>query len=721
MPIPKSTLNQISTLKHLPTLPHILLKLIQACNRDQGSLQEIAEIIEKDPSLTSRILRLINSAYYALPRKIENMDQAVAYLGTNAIKNMAISASVFGAFSRTRGNQVFDIKTFWWHSLRCAVLARLIAKRAGYGNVDEAFLAGLLHDIGRLVLWVNFRKEYSELLRTHKDQPHLIMAGEIRLGATHCEIGAWLLDQWNLQSFVSDSVLYHHEPMDRINNAFPLVQIVAVANALCDAPGPEQEQGLRGAEEIFSFPKADMDRILHQADTELKDVATSLDIEIAQPADRGGDTAEVDSRDLQKEDELVCEVKDLSLLVGTLQNLLCAKETPSLLKEIRQGLHILFDIGNTLFFLYDSEKGGLLGTPVPQDTRSSLVSGLFLPMKMEKSLLVKGLLDRTPIDSFTKNTKNPTIIVDEQLIRFTGKEGILCLPMSAYDEPVGVIVLGVDRAESLYLKDCANLLKTFTNQAAIALHLHSLKSSQMKTVQSERLGASVDMARRVVHEVNNPLSIIKNYLKVLSLKLAEKEVAQDEIRIINEEIDRVVLLLRELTAFSNGKIQEIAAVNVNTVLEDLNKITNESLMSSANVRIKMDLDPSVPNVRADKNNLKQVFVNLIKNASEAMEDGGNLEIRTRHISTRLADEQTKADDEYGGYVQIVFKDDGPGIPEDIKSKLFEPFVSSKKGTHAGLGLSVVHNIVKSFNGTLSCRSERGKGTAFCIELPVVKK
>jgi len=98
MKLRKPILDQISTLKNLPTLPHILLKLIKACNQTKGSLKEISQIIEKDPSLTSKILRLVNSAYYGLPRKVKKMENAVTLLGTTAIKNVAISASISEAF-----------------------------------------------------------------------------------------------------------------------------------------------------------------------------------------------------------------------------------------------------------------------------------------------------------------------------------------------------------------------------------------------------------------------------------------------------------------------------------------------------------------------------------------------------------------------------------------------------------------------------------------------
>jgi signal transduction histidine kinase len=226
------------------------------------------------------------------------------------------------------------------------------------------------------------------------------------------------------------------------------------------------------------------------------------------------------------------------------------------------------------------------------------------------------------------------------------------------------------------------------------------------------------MARKVIHEVNNPLSIIKNYLKILGIKLAEQEIAQDEIRILNEEIDRVALILRELNAFSDSRVEGIEALDVNALISDLVKITWESLRKDSNVSVQLALDPSGPFALADRNGLKQVLVNLIKNASEAMPAGGNVHIETRRLSSQLEEEEARERGEYQGYVELIISDDGPGIPAEMRARIFEPFVTSKETGHSGLGLSVVHSIIKDLNGTIDCLSEEGRGTTFRIGLPL---
>jgi len=226
------------------------------------------------------------------------------------------------------------------------------------------------------------------------------------------------------------------------------------------------------------------------------------------------------------------------------------------------------------------------------------------------------------------------------------------------------------------------------------------------------------MARRVAHEVNNPLSIIKNYLKILSMKLASENEAQDEIRIINEEIDRIALILRTLTAFSRSRTIKLEQVDINGLIMDLVKITKDSMSENAGITIHTDLDSSIPKPVSEKDGLKQVFINLLKNAAEAMPNGGTIYLSTRRISAGLQGRSGETANGVHSYVEIIVRDDGPGIPDEIKERLFEPFVTSKREGHSGVGLSIAFQTVKALGGTLTCESETGAGTTFKISLPV---
>jgi nitrogen-specific signal transduction histidine kinase len=328
------------------------------------------------------------------------------------------------------------------------------------------------------------------------------------------------------------------------------------------------------------------------------------------------------------------------------------------------------------------------------------------------------LRQKTPLDSFGHLRQVELTILDHQLIRLIGKDGFLCLPMIAREESVGVILLGTEQARISHLGNQVNLLTMYANQSALALQTDMVREVQSRLVQSERLAAASGIARRVVHEVNNPLGIIKNYIKILGLKLSGEDPAQEELKIISEELDRVALIVRELSGFSEPQAGPSEFVDINDLLSDLVKITRESLMRDAKINVHLNLEPSLPTVLSGKNSLKQVFINLVKNAVEAKPQGGNLYINTRRLSNRL---QTQTEQDMKGAfdsVEIRIQDEGPGIPDNIRSRLFEPFVTSKSGEHAGLGLSVAYNIMNQLKGAITCESGKKTGTIFKIVLPV---
>ena len=535
MHIDKSLSDKLNRLKQIPTLPHILLHLMKACNADSVSLKELSRIIEKDPSLTGQILSLVNSAYYSKNNKINNIDGAVIFLGTNAIKNIAICSSVHEVFRKVKSRAGFNLKHFWWHSLRCAILAKSIAKKQRFHDPDEAFLFGMLHDIGKIILWVNFPDAYANLLEKRKDHPDLILAGETQLGANHAEIGAWLLKKWNFPHAISDAVLCHHHSPFSMLNAHPLAQCVYVANLLSNDSEQKTRDGLTAAQKMFGFTQAVSEELLGRVDDELKTMAESLNIEI-EPFKSNGFTYSEDDR--EKEALLAKEVRDRSLLLSTVQNLLGATDEEAIWRETSQGLQILFELTAILFFVYDSENNGLRGVTLPDAEKSSKIKGMVVPMKMEESLLIGCLKTRTITNSFSRTTNSAPGLLDKQIIRLLEKDGIACIPLIAYGEYKGVIVVGLDFMEIASLESQTKLMLMLANQTAIAIRVHQLGKSQLQPVQSERPAASLSMAKDRVPEVNNPLGGIKKFLKTRWNKLAGIDSAQDEARIIHQEIDR---------------------------------------------------------------------------------------------------------------------------------------------------------------------------------------
>jgi MinD-like ATPase involved in chromosome partitioning or flagellar assembly/HD-like signal output (HDOD) protein len=461
--------------ENLPSLPHVVLELIDVCNRDESTIDNIAQIVSKDASLSAKVMTMVNDVHDGRRNMINNVKEAVSFLGRDVMKTVAASAAAFSEVDHEEGGFLFDLKQFWWHSLMCASLAKRIAEKTTYPAPDEAFLSGILHDIGKLVLWVNFSKQYAKILQSHRTKPDLLLAGEIRLGATHCELGSRMINCWNQKSFMADAVLYHHEPVDRILDALPLVKIVFVANALCSEAIEDTDAKFKIAEEVFGFPRSEVEELISLAEEEVREVAKSLDIEAESP-----DTPDrsVSKKDAEKQEDLVRAVRDISLLQGTLQNLLKAYGEESILKVVKQGLQVLFDVHSVLFLLYEQERDVLAAKGIRGNGEYDLVNDLAIPFQKEKSMLVRSLRDETILDSLSYSAVPGLTIIDKQIIRFLEKDSMLCLPMVAHKAYVGVIVLGIDQHDISHLRDRVKLLTLFANQAALALAGDRLKQSE---------------------------------------------------------------------------------------------------------------------------------------------------------------------------------------------------------------------------------------------------
>jgi signal transduction histidine kinase len=218
--------------------------------------------------------------------------------------------------------------------------------------------------------------------------------------------------------------------------------------------------------------------------------------------------------------------------------------------------------------------------------------------------------------------------------------------------------------------------------------------------------------------VNTSLSIIKNYLAVIGGKLPEDTSCRSKISTINEEIDSVALIIRELSEPSQLKVRPNNPLDLNTFLSNQIKILQDSLILEPGINAHYNLDPSIPKVVTDKNKMKQIFWNLIINAAEAMPGGGNLNIRTRHVFSYIDAATDSSIDSTLGHVEITIRDDGPGFVDTVRSSLFEPYVTSKGAGHAGLGLSIAYNHVKELKGSITCESDNQKGAVFKIVIPV---
>ena len=269
----------------LPSLPHILIKLIDTCDDEDAPISAVAPLIAKDTALSSKVLRLVNSAYFGLHRTFSNLEQAVVYLGAATIKNLSITASVQQVFKgiKNRNGDSFQIGHFWYHSLLCATLGKRIAREINYTNIEEAYLVGLLHNIDHLALFVMFPKEFTVLQEELADGADQCAAEDRQIGITHCEASSMLLKDWNIGSFLADAALYHHDPVEHIQEGFPLVKITFLANWISELSENESDADYLIGKNLLGLDKTQMEQVITGAKEEVVAIAQDLEVNIKIP------------------------------------------------------------------------------------------------------------------------------------------------------------------------------------------------------------------------------------------------------------------------------------------------------------------------------------------------------------------------------------------------------------------------------------------------------
>jgi HD-like signal output (HDOD) protein/signal transduction histidine kinase len=685
----------------LPAMPQILIKLIEHLQADDAGMPELAALIAKDAGMTSKILSVANSSAYHRNNRAVGLEQSLVSLGTDMIKTLVISESVFQTFNSFPHSGSTDLRSFWKSSLTTAVIARDIAKQLEYPHAEEAYLAGLLHNVGRLALLATAPKEYAFNF-TARDDEDLCAVEQRTLQITHSEAGAWLIERWNLDSFLADSVLYHHEPVARLEAAHPLIRIVRLAHLLCSHE--DEDDAIEAAAGLCAIGSDALHVICHAAARQVEKSAAYLGIELAGADDIVAPAAYAPPPPVDPvQQRLSEEVRNMVLVSEMGQTFARQTGETGMLEAMTRSARILFDFDNTVILLENPTGHALVGMAAGEQQQR--LAEFSIPLAKGGTVADAARERRVAYLSQAGQGAAPVGISEEQLFRILGTESFVCVPLVAGQRCLGVLVGGAAAWQlPSYLKR-ERFLQAFGNQAAAALETQLSERGHARRQIAHVAEEYREASRRVVHEVNNPLSIIKNYLSVLDTKLARREPVVGEMSILNEEIDRVGALingLADLQPSDGNRVTDVARV-----VDDVLRLFRATDFVPASVQILVRMQDEPAEIEGDADILKQILVNLVKNAIEALPDGGRIEIANRGHVNR----------ERRLYLELVIGDNGPGLSTEVLANLFTPVRSNKEGKHHGLGLSIVHSLVKKLDGMITCRSGKA-GTTFEILLPV---
>jgi signal transduction histidine kinase len=291
----------------------------------------------------------------------------------------------------------------------------------------------------------------------------------------------------------------------------------------------------------------------------------------------------------------------------------------------------------------------------------------------------------------------------------------ISLPILSKGKLIGILNLGHKEDKTIYSDEDLELLSTLANQAAIAIEnarlYENLKQSQDTLRRADRLSSLGLLTAGLAHEIRNPLVAIRTFTQLLPERYNDAEFREGFQGLALKEVDRICGLINDLLSFARPSKPNVSPEAINDVVENITRIL-ETQAKEKNVAIFREFSENLPKVWIDREQMKQVFMNLILNAIQAMQEGGSLSIATRSVARTGADP-------VGEFVQVEVRDTGIGIPEDNLQHIFDPFFTSKD-EGSGLGLAVSHQIVQEHGGFVTVESTVGKGTAFFVHVPVAK-
>lgn len=552
----------------------------------------------------------------------------------------------------------------WRQSIGVAHLAQALAVRSSGADGEAAWTAGLAHNLA----------DYLDAAPIAPAHAADWLAG--------LDPDGWL----------ADAVRYHAEPLARGRAAHPLVRLVQLAFQLTTRADAVDSVDVRAALAALQMGAGEAAQLLADSQAQARQLALRFGLADA--------AAQTNATGFDRLARLYAGQAAQSALHGHFRH---AAGGGRVFAVLQDALRALFGIERTCLFAPAAD--GYL-RPSALIPAAAGLGALAIPPDDGHSALARALARNAP-QQFERGEAGAAL-VDEQIARLLGASLFLCQPLLLDDGRMAVLVAG----DALPGLSAAPLWRFTLAECAEALQPPALAPPASAAPAHAAQGDDIprDRVRRAIHEVANPLTIMRNYVNLLSDRLGADSAVQRDLGIIGDEIERVARIVRGITA-----VEEVAApaaalelVSVNSVVSELVRMALGTLFTPNKVSVQIDLNPDVPPLPLQKDLLKQVLFNLAKNAVEAMHAGGHLKFTTRLVDT---DGQRQ--------IEIEVADTGPGLPAAVASRLFEPVVSEKGGDHAGLGLAISRGLVERMNGHLGC-SSTPQGTHFLIHLPTLQ-
>ncbi len=265
----------IKKIEELPILKDIIIKVLKVFDNPYSNAEDLKTIISMDQSLTLKVLKLANSAYYGFPRQIDSVSEAVVILGFLTVRNIILTSTIYNMFiEKSKDDHIFNRKEFWKHCVATGISAKIIAERLNL-NHEEYFTIGLLHDVGKIFFDIYFNEQFIKLLKENKNKSILFSELEKKeFGFSHGEVGALIVDKWNLPEIFIEPIKYHHYPISAKNKQ--MASIIHIADIISKVSSINYDNS-----DIKSLINEESLKILKLQTSDLIEIIKNLEKELA--------------------------------------------------------------------------------------------------------------------------------------------------------------------------------------------------------------------------------------------------------------------------------------------------------------------------------------------------------------------------------------------------------------------------------------------------------
>jgi len=735
----------LQQLNSLPTLPVVAARLIQLTTSSHTQAQEVVRLIESDPSLSSKIIAMATRAGTGLSRRTASLSKAVILLGFDAVRNAVLSIKVFETFEKPHppaaGEYIgFDRVGFWKHCLAVACASEMLIRHIDPKvDPEEAFVCGLLHDLGKIAFDTSLPKSFARVVQLAQSSLGNIAEYEqMILGIDHTAAGKRLAEKWQLPQSLQEVIWLHHHWVHGLPGAIAnpgIVQTVYLADVLAR----QQRIGYSGN---YYLPQSAMEvakelgcraevieNISRKLPQTISERAMLLGLDEIQPMELYHEALSEANSVLGKLNEQLSRQNQKLQLRSQYFQLL-----DKLASDLKAGQSVV-DVCCLITELWQEHIGCTRCATYALSDDELMVEGAIKLEKVGKATLF--LVDRTEDPDVISGPKYDEHLPPDFAVFPIGREhnwffeqvtslfddsATVMIPLRAGEKLIGAILWQVDDQRINYQGQLKEI-QAFAAGAALAIaqaqkqekqtllceqltqSSRQLDKAQRQLLEKRSLAAVGEMACGAAHEINNPLAVIVGRAQYLAGSESDEE-RRKTLQTIARQGQLITQIISELLEFAQPSIPHCQAGDVQTIINNsLNALQEKA--QAAHVTFEIHLEENLPRISVDEQQIIAALKELIANAIEAYDqDGGKVGITARF-------------DELAGEVILEIADEGCGMNDETLGKAFTPFFSAKPaGRRRGLGLSRCRRYIENSQGKVHLDSKEGQGTQARISLPV---